>query len=407
MANKRSKSSIRHQIKPNKGDAKMAMDTLIGKMAFGYELREMIAAGGFARVYRAEHPKAHNVVAVKVFPKLLAEDEGFKERFEREEEAWGRLKGPDGRWPYSIVEFKTGGVENLGPAIVMEYVEGPSLDAKALPEKTPMPLMYALEIASQLLAALEYAHSKGVVHGDVHPGNVLLGKEGVKLTDFGLTRIIGEDEGARARYSPLTSPGLGLYSPPEADMGRAKTAQSDIYQAGLVLAYMLGRRPKNLKPLQKINPAVKDGLAEIIDTSLEYEPRDRYASAAEFAAAINGYVNPAQFRKYPVRIRQLLGENTDGVLDPEAISEIGQKRSELESIAAERGLPFSPVEMVSAITSRRETDTRRIAAYVQRMKGMPRPIPQPQKPPILAQLQQYKAAVAAWGIGNLVIQKTW
>lgn len=370
----------------------MVMGGLVGRMAFGYELKELISFGNFAGVYRAEHPDAHNVVAVKVFPKPLEGDKEFVQRFKNEEAMWGRL-GVHRR----IVEFKTGAFKtDIGPAIAIEYVDGPSLDAKLKAQQnSPLPVIDALKIETELLEALQYAHSKGVLHSDVHPGNVLLGRNGVKLTDFGLTRIIGEGKEAGgehyyyAQYGQF-SPGLTSYLPPELDMRRPRTEQSDLYQAGLVLACMLGRQPKDYRPIQKVNPRVSNDLAAIIERSLEYEPEKRYRSAAEFAEAISGYVNPTQFRDYPVRIRQLLGANT-GVLDPRAIAEIGQKRSELEGIATERELQFDPAELDKAIAARKMGDTQRITAYVQQMKGRPRPIPQSEKSGIIAQLQQYKA----------------
>ncbi|GEM_PF-5483555 len=374
----------------------MATDGLIGQKVFGFEIRDWVGQGGFARVYKAVHPHAKTVAALKIFPAPLAENEKFRERFENEEEVWGRLMHD------RIVRFITGGFESIGPTIAMEYVEGPSLEAK-MQQQSPLPVPEALKITAQLLEALDYAHRQGAVHSDVHPGNVLLGPSGAMLTDFGLTRIVHEGQGRYMNYyNSNPSMGLTAFATPEADKGIQLTPQSDIYQAGLVLAYMLGRSPRNTKPLERINPKVHPDLIAIVEKSTEERPDDRYQSAAEFAQAISVYMSPAQFRAYPARIQHLVVAGND-VLEPAAIKEVEAKRSELEKIASDRGLPFDLAALDRDIAVRKKADAERITAYAINLAKRGNSVPDPEKGATVSTATHYLATAKAWGIGGTTV----
>jgi len=137
-----------------------------------YEILAPIGAGGMGEVYRARDAKLKRDVALKVLPEAFASDAERLARFQREAEVLASLNHPNIAHIY--------GVE--GRALVMELVEGES-------PKGPMPFDEAWHIASQIAAALEYAHDKGIVHRDLKPANVRVTPEGVvKLLDFGLAK---------------------------------------------------------------------------------------------------------------------------------------------------------------------------------------------------------------------------
>src|SRR6516225_2764166 len=141
-----------------------------GSLLGPYEILAPIGAGGMGEVYRARDTKLKREVALKVLPEAFASDPERMARFQREAEVLASLNHPNIAQIY--------GVEDR--ALVMELVEGES-------PKGPMPFDDAWKIASQIAAALEYAHDKGIVHRDLKPANVRVTPEGVvKLLDFGL-----------------------------------------------------------------------------------------------------------------------------------------------------------------------------------------------------------------------------
>jgi serine/threonine protein kinase len=203
-----------------------------------YEILAPIGAGGMGEVYRARDTKLKRDVALKVLPETFARDPDRMARFQREAEVLASLNHPNIAQIY--------GVEDR--ALVMELVEGES-------PKGPMPFDEAWHIASQIAAALEYAHDKGIVHRDLKPANVKVTPEGVvKLLDFGLAKAFaGQGEApADAENSPTITCGgtevgviLGTaaYMSPEQASGKRVDKRVDIWSFGVVLWEMLtGKR---------------------------------------------------------------------------------------------------------------------------------------------------------------------
>src|SRR5579864_5932216 len=258
-----------------------------------YEIVALIGAGGMGVVYKAEDTKLGRLVALKFLPESLASDTLALERFQREARTASALNHPNICTIYDIEECQG----HL--FIVMEYLDGRSLQEHIVGRVLDSDEISKLGI--QIAEALSAAHSKGVVHRDVKPGNIVVTASGpVKVLDFGLAKLIGS-QGITASTKTLTEThavtGTLPYMSPEQLRGREVDARTDIYALGAVLYEMAtGRRPFNVEispqliddilnsppPLpHDVNPRISIKLEEIILKCLEKDPEDRYQTAKE------------------------------------------------------------------------------------------------------------------------------
>ncbi|MEP6871338.1 MAG: serine/threonine-protein kinase [Anaerolineaceae bacterium] len=252
-----------------------------------YRLIRRLGTGGMGSVFEAEDRRDRTRVAVKFLHPHLAEDEAFRERFEREAHVAALLRSP-----YTVRLLDYGQAEGH-LFLVMEYAGGPSV-AKLLEER-PLSPMRAVRSASEVARALEEAEARGVVHRDIKPENILIvGEDTVKVADFGIARRVGG--GGVTEVGGFV--GSILYASPEQARGEADR-RSDIYALGAVLYSMVaGHPPYSGSPLDVMRQHAESSLpvgplhnlpdpfVNIVRRCLEKDPQDRYQSASELAGAL-------------------------------------------------------------------------------------------------------------------------
>jgi serine/threonine-protein kinase len=249
-----------------------------------YRLTEFRGGGGMARVYRAVDTTLERDVAVKLINQDLRAEPEFDARFQREARIASQLADP-----HIIVVHDFGLDPNLGPYLVMEYLQGQTLRER-LQTEGKLPFRAGLQLGAQLMLALIHAHSKNIVHRDIKPDNVFfLNQSGVRLhvrvLDFGIARIYRGDDSAR--LEPLTQPGAVLGTPrymsPEQLASQPVDARSDLYSAAMVIHEALtGQLPYvSGKSFAELCPEAPASLGQLLDQCLKPNPNERPASAVE------------------------------------------------------------------------------------------------------------------------------
>src|SRR5579872_342567 len=252
-----------------------------------YELHAVIGEGTFGRVYRGLDRRLARPVAVKVIKPWWAEGPGGVERFEREARLTARVSDP------RIVQIFDVGHAEEGLYYVAELVRGESVAARL--RAGPLSASEATDIAEQLSRALASAHTRRVVHGDVKPANVLIAPGGlVKITDFGLARLLGGGDETSA-----TIVGTPSYMAPEQARGRGIAPASDVYSIGVILYEMLSGHPPfaggspvevalhHLQdPVPPLPPATPRALQAIVERALAKDPGKRFSDGGEMADAL-------------------------------------------------------------------------------------------------------------------------
>ena len=257
-----------------------------------YEIGEMVGTGGLADVYVAKDLRLHRKVAVKILRSDLARDPAFVSRFKKEALAAGGLNNP------GIVAVFDSGECDGESYIVMELVSGHTL-RQLLQSGKEIPEDQAIKILTDVLTALEYSHSQGIIHRDIKPGNIMITEDGqVKVMDFGIARAL-DDIGA-TMTNTWSVVGTAQYLSPEQATGESADARSDIYSVGCLMYELLVGRPPYvgdtpvsiafqhvsapLTPPSDVNPYIDPNLEIIIEVALHKDPKDRYQSAAEMLA---------------------------------------------------------------------------------------------------------------------------
>jgi len=254
----------------------------VAKLFPALEVIELLGAGGMGAVYKARQKGLNRIVALKLLPEEFGHDVKFALRFTREARTLARLNHPN---IVSVYEF--GSVEDTY-YFLMEYVDGSTLrDVVRSGELAPE---HAIAIVPHLCDALQYAHDQAVVHRDIKPENILMAKDGsVKIADFGLSRIVGNENHATALTQAHQVLGTPRYMAPEQMEGsRGVDHRADIYSLGVVFYEMLtGELPigRFEAPSHKVQIDVR--LDEIVLRTLEKEPRRRYQAASDIKSDLN------------------------------------------------------------------------------------------------------------------------
>jgi serine/threonine protein kinase len=266
-----------------------------------YCVEREIGRGAMGVVYRARDPKIDRDVAIKTISLAgqdLDDELGYRERFLQEARAAGRLSHPGIVAIFDALED----AESREPFLVMEYVGGEPLSKVLREAGGKLPAEDALHFALEIAEALAYAHSHGVVHGDIKPANILITEDGhAKVADFGV---------ARFNHGLVTNTGKIFGSPaymaPEQLSGGAPDARSDLFSLGVMLYSMLtGFRPfqgntaetvcfkvMNVEPVPvtSFQAGLEPGLDRIVSRAIAKDPRDRYQSGSEMAEVIRAFV---------------------------------------------------------------------------------------------------------------------
>jgi len=300
-----------------------------------YTVERAVGEGGMAIVYRARDLKHDRVVAIKVLKPELGVALG-SDRFLREIKLTAQLSHPH------ILPLLDSGEVDGWLYYVMPYVEGESLRQRLLQDRQ-LPVDEALRIAREVADGLDSAHRHGVVHRDIKPENILLEEGHAVIADFGIARAVAESAGGR-----LTATGIAVGTPaymsPEQMAGRgAVDARSDIYALACVLYELLTGEPPFSAPtaqamyarrlsgppprVSQLRPVVPEAVGRVVHRALSEAPEQRFATAAEFAAALRAAVAPpsdlgalarlARTPRYAVPVAVVLGAVVLAVVLPQ------------------------------------------------------------------------------------------
>ena len=267
----------------------------VGQTVSHYRILEKLGEGGMGVVYKAQDLRLERLVALKFLPPHISPDEEEKIRFIREAKAASALDHPNVGTIHEIADAPDGQM-----FIVMAYYQGETLKQRI--ERGPLPVKEAVDIAAQIALGLAKAHSQGIVHRDIKPGNVMVTKDGlVKIIDFGLAKLGGLTKITQTH----TTMGTVAYISPEQARGEEVDQRSDVWSLGVVLYEMLtgqlpfpGARSEAIihailtakpKPLRQLRADVPLEIERIVSRSLDKDLKSRYASAAEVLKDLTEY----------------------------------------------------------------------------------------------------------------------
>ncbi len=296
----------------------MENDPLLGKRLGAYLIQEKIGEGGMAQVYKAYHERLRRDVAIKVILPQVADQPGFRERFEREAQLVASLEHRN-----IVAVYDFGEIGNL-TYLVMQYVGGGTLRDRLRKEGQIEPHL-AVQYTIQMARALHHAHQRGIVHRDVKPQNMLIATSDANellLSDFGIAKLFDSGSQETLSYGPSTKAqinptltsvdqlvGTAEYMAPEQINRQPVDARTDVYALGIVLFQMLtGRIPFSSTTVdgllfqqvfttpmaaREVNPYVPEILEQVIFRALAKAPEHRFQSAEAMAVALEAvYTSP-------------------------------------------------------------------------------------------------------------------
>ena len=381
-----------------------------------YTIVNVIGIGGMATVYGAYDQVTGRSVAIKMMNKKLEHNARQIRLFINESTALSLLSHPN------IVQVYNTAITNSTKYIIMEYVEGITLK-KHIDHRGALPEREVLYYATQILSALEYIHSKGIVHCDIKPQNIILLQNGsIKVADFGIARLDAMLD--RSKEKSDTALGTVYYVSPEQAQGKAPRAESDLYSLGVMLyEAMTDRLPfynesatevakmqisKEPTPPSVYRQDISVGLEQIILRAMEKNPKKRYTTAQEMLTDIRAlrqnsktvFGNEKNSSRYKVIERKII-EKTPNISNRaiQALNERGasfvDNQGYFKRATSHSGAFIPRNEQISAHTGRTAAHTGRTAAATGRtvaitgrtpaMTGRTQRIPSGNLPPIHSQ----------------------
>jgi serine/threonine-protein kinase len=273
-----------------------AVIDLTGQTLGDFQIRRCLGEGGMGQVYLAEQVSLKRKVALKLLRADLAANATALARFKQEAEAVARATHAN------IVQVYAIGEVNGLHFMALEYVEGRNL-RQFLEKKGPPEVMLALSIMRQVAAALQRASELGIIHRDIKPENILLTRKGeVKVADFGLSRIFGDDKQPLHLTQSGITMGTPLYMSPEQVEGKPVDPRTDIYSFGVTCYYLLAGQPpfrgqsafevaiqhvqNQAVPLAQIRPDLPPELCQLIHRMMAKKPEDRIQTGREIAREV-------------------------------------------------------------------------------------------------------------------------
>lgn len=348
------------------------MEDLIGRSFGGYELKELVGAGGMASIYKAFDEKLSRWVAVKVMPIMASGDgeEKLLARFRQEAQAIAALRHPNILTIYGYGEDRDGG----WAYIIMEFVPKGSLERMMKPNE-PFTWEEALTVLIPVSKALAFAHKQGVIHRDIKPANILMLREDVPLlADFGLAKL------QHSATPNLTMPGqvlgtMAYAAPEQIQESTTIDGRADIYSLGIVLYNLLtGKLPFQGQtafdflmarltdppiPLLTANPKVSPVFVPVLDKALAQEPDDRYQTMEEFSQALleARFELSGSFSTQPPPPRQRpKREETTSLIDTDEINSLQEVKVRLKLPAT--GKEISTAGRTELVIGRTHKDSK-------------------------------------------------
>jgi CheY-like chemotaxis protein/tRNA A-37 threonylcarbamoyl transferase component Bud32 len=244
----------------------------------GYQLLDMIGAGGMGTVYKAVQLSLDRIVALKVLKEYHVQNDAIARRFDREARIMAQINHPH------ILQVFDFGRSDFHYYFSMEFADGGNMLSTAKAGKLDWKLFRSF--VSETADALTYLHGRGIIHRDIKPSNILLTSSGkVKLADFGITSAkLPQDEIAGFESERLIM-GTRYFVAPEIIETREPTPETDQYALGMTCWQLLtGRLPKDdRRPVCEVNATIPQALSDVVERSLAPHPKLRYRSVAEFA----------------------------------------------------------------------------------------------------------------------------
>ena len=331
-------------------------ESLVGQMVGHYKILAPIGVGGMGEVYLAQDTRLGRQVALKLLPTYLRGDSDRLRRFQQEARSASSLNHPNVCMVHEVGEMEGG-----RHYIVMEHIEGVTLRQQMASQ--PLRLGQALDVATQVAAALAAAHGAGIVHRDIKPENIMLRNDGlIKVLDFGLAKRITVpvvvDDGAATKVLGHTEPGMVMgtvaYMSPEQARGLEIDARTDIWSLGVVLYEMVaGNVPfagatssdlivsildREPLPLDRHLPDVPTELQRIVSKALRKDKEERYQVVKDLFLDLKSLKQELEFElrlqhsAQPERSSEEIGNRqVTHELAPEAAHNVGQQTKEVQT----------------------------------------------------------------------------